>query len=183
MLIAQVQALLWLRSSDAAATDPAIGDALSAAAQALEVAAPLDEAIGALERAADLSVGHPALHEAIVRLEAALRDRLRLGERLPERPRPHHPVILHRDWVGARHALIRAAGTMLLLGAAWVLTGWSGGPFVLLGTSVMISLFSTFDNPAEIMRHVLVGQLFGAAAALACRWLVWPFATSDTISA
>ena len=180
ILVVQVQALLWLRHSDGGERDPvideAIGEALTRAAGAIEAAAKLEVTIGALEQAVGLSAGQPGLQTVLAELEAALRDRLpdRAAERMAA-----PLVILHRDWVGARHAMIRATGTLLLLGAAWVLSGWSAGPFLLLGTSVMISLFSTFDNPAGIMRYVFWGQVFGAVAALACRWLVWPLATNE----
>jgi hypothetical protein len=43
----------------------------------------------------------------------------------------------------------------------------------------MISWFSTFENPAAMMRSVFLGQLFGAAAALVCRWMVWPYAAGE----
>lgn len=92
------------------------------------------------------------------------------------RPEGHaRPVsAVHRDWVGAGEAMIRAGGAMLLFGALWLLTGWSAGNFMLLGLSVMISLFSTFENPAKMMRWVFTGQVCGVIGMLMCRWLVWP---------
>ena len=179
VLAMQAPALLRLGSSGPAAPEGAAGDALLRAAAALEASGPAGEILAELERAEALSTGHPALREDLARLHAAMRDQLLAGAERPERPGVLHPLILHRDWVGARQAAIRAAGTMLLVGAAWLLSGWNGGAYVLLGTSVMISLFSTADDPAVVMRAILVGQVFGAAAALACRWLVWPFAGSE----
>ena len=178
VLIAHVSALLWLRSADARTPHPAVGAALSRVAQALADAAPAAEVIAALRQAAALSAGHAALNEVIVRLQTPLRDQLGVAGPGTERARAPRIVPLHRDWIGARHALIRATGTMLLGGAGWLLTGWSGGAYTLLGTAIMISLFSTFDNPAAVMRDILLGQVFGAAAALVCRWLVWPLAGS-----
>jgi uncharacterized membrane protein YccC len=179
VVAAQVPALLWLNSSDAVPADRAISAALTRAAEAFESSAPRGEMVAALEQAEALSAGDPVLHGIIAHLNVVLRDRLLAGKEHPERPKAIQPVILHRDWVGARQASIRATGTMLLMGAVWLLTGWSAGPYVMLGTSVMVSVFSTVDNPALVMRSIFLGQLFGAVAALACRWLVWPFATSE----
>lgn len=176
---AQVPALLWLRGSDPLPTARDVGEALAAAGNALDAAAPGDKVVQALERAVDRAAGAPALHEVILRWEAAMRDRLGVNDGETKRPRIDHPVVLHRDWAGARHAMIRAAGLMLLLGAIWVVTGWAAGPYLLLGTAVMATLFSTWENPARIMTAVLVGQVSGGIAALACRWLVWPSASSE----
>lgn len=178
-LAAQVSALVWLKSSRQIPHAADVGAELETAARLLEAAAPPGEVIEALERAADHSALYPALHNIILRIETALRDRLGVSDSETRMPRMDRPVILHRDWIGARHATIRATGLMLLLGAIWVATGWTAGPYLLLGTAVMATLFSTWDNPAWIMRKVLVGQVFGAVGALACRWLVWPHATSD----
>lgn len=83
-------------------------------------------------------------------------------------------IVLHRDWIGAGEAGLRAAAAMLLFGAIWLLTGWSVGPYMLLGLSVMISVFSSFENPAITMRHIFAGQLLGVIGAIICRWTVWP---------
>lgn len=89
-------------------------------------------------------------------------------------------AVVHLDWVGARQAMIRAAVTLFLVGMIWVVTGWKGGPFMMIGTAVMLTIFSAFDSPARMMSRVVFwGQLLGALTALACLWLVWPFATSE----
>lgn len=85
-------------------------------------------------------------------------------------------LLLHRDVVGARAATLRAAGAVLVVGALWLVTGWTYGPFMLMGAAIMTSLFSTFDNPALTMRFVLGGSVAGGLAALAARWLVLPHA-------
>ncbi|MFH3481739.1 FUSC family protein [Xanthobacter variabilis] len=85
-------------------------------------------------------------------------------------------LLLHRDVVGARAATLRAAGAVLVVGALWLATGWTYGPFMLMGAAIMTSLFSTFDNPALTMRFVLGGSVAGGLAALAARWLVLPHA-------
>lgn len=88
-------------------------------------------------------------------------------------------VFLHRDWLGAREAGLRAGGGMLLFGLIWLFTGWDFGGFMLLGLSVMISLFSTFESPAITMRHIILGQSLGVLAALAVRWIAWPIAANE----
>ncbi|WP_332686714.1 FUSC family protein, partial [Bosea sp. (in: a-proteobacteria)] len=141
--------------------------------------ASVQQALPLLERAADLSEAHPALRDTILRLEAAGKERLGVNDGEVRPARIEHPVILHRDWVGARQAAFRATGVMLALGTLWVVSGWTAGSLLLLGTSVMVTLFSTWENPALIMRKVLIGQSFGALAALTCRWLLWPQATTE----
>src|SRR5690606_41219999 len=47
-------------------------------------------------------------------------------------------VVLHRDWVGARQAAVRAFGILLLIGVVFILSGWSVCVFVLIGAAVMI---------------------------------------------
>lgn len=179
ILLAQVQALAWVRGADAPGDDHPVAEALLSAAHTLDIGAPPDRVAAALGEAAARAAGRPALHETIRRLETAVASRLPAADEARRVASASPPVVLHRDWVGARHTLIRATATMLLLGAVWIVTGWSGGPFVLLGTSVMLSVFSSFDDPAAAMRHVFAGQVFGAAAALTCRWLAWPHAASE----
>ncbi len=179
LLSALVSALVWLRSAPEALPAGNVGALLAEAADALEAAAPVADILPLLERAADLASDHPPLQDVILRLEAAAQERIGVSDGEVRPARIEHPVILHRDWVGAREAAFRATGIMLALGSLWVASGWAPGALVLLGTSVMVTLFSTWENPALIMRKVLIGQIFGALAALACRWLLWPLATSE----
>lgn len=89
---------------------------------------------------------------------------------------PGAELALHRDWLLARRAMLRAVTAMLAVGVVWLVTGWSMGGFMMLGSAIMLSIFSTFENPAVVLRYVFVGQLIGVIFALICRWLVWPFA-------
>lgn len=134
--------------------DPAEAARLDQAADALDAAVDAAQIVSLLKPVAGLEA-----------LAAAL-----AGASPGDRPE----IILHRDWVGARRAAVRAIVTMLLVGGLWLGSGWPGGAYMLLGTSVMISLFSTFDDPAGTMRFVGIGQCAGVVAALVCRWLVWP---------
>lgn len=92
---------------------------------------------------------------------------------------PTTPLILHRDWIGAREASMRAFSAILIFGAIWQLTGWSAGNFMLLGLSIMVSLFSSFESPTQMLKGVVIGQIMGISAVLACRWLVWPYMGSE----
>jgi uncharacterized membrane protein YccC len=179
LLAAQAAALVWLRGSDAASSEPAVSLALDRTAAALEGAAGADEIITLIEEVAREAGAHPPLREVVLRLETALRDQFGAPAREGGRPPLAHPVILHRDWVVARQAAIRAGATMLVLGLFWVVTGWTLAPYMMLGASIMLSVFSTFDNPARSVWYVALGQFGGVIAALLCRWLVWPHAGSE----
>ena len=86
---------------------------------------------------------------------------------------------LHRNWLGAAHTFVRSFSVLGAVGLLWLYTGWSFLPFMMLGLSVMLSIFASFENPAWFMRYVTLGQALGAGAALVCMWLVWPLAHSS----
>jgi uncharacterized membrane protein YccC len=176
LMLEHVSALLWLRGRAQVVPNRPAGEALTAAADALERSVDGD-VVAAMTAAVAASDAQPALHAVVGGIEAALRLQLAAGD-AAARPQLAPALSLHRDWIGARQAALRALVAMLATGAIWLLTGWSGGAFMLLGTAIMVSLFSTFDNPAATMRTVFLGQLSGVAGALACHWLVWPLATS-----
>lgn len=185
LLLAQVAVILWMRRRTAPAS-PALVAALREAAGALRLpTAPTAQA--ALMRAATLT-NDPTLKEALSTLAAAhgaLAGDGNGGAVPPPSssaltpPAGLPPVVLHRDWIGARQALIRSAIVILSVGALWLVTGWQAGAFMLLGTTIMTTVFSTVDNPAVLLRQVFFGQALGAAGAFACRWLVWPHMTTD----
>lgn len=83
-------------------------------------------------------------------------------------------VALHRDWLGAAQAGLRCVLLMLAIGSVWVATGWSAGGYALMGAAVLSTLFSSHDDPSRTMRSALVGHVLAIAAALSCRWLIWP---------
>ena len=171
-LMAEVAAILWLRAAtlkpDLVEPDCARAAALDAIAELYRTHAPAPDRRLALARA---SRGAPAgLRRVLVELGAALPRR---AEGVPPEKAPE-PLALHRDVAAAREAGVRAAISMLVIGAIWIATGWSGGPMVMLGTAIMTTVFSTSDNPFAILPKVALGQAMGAAAAIACRWLLWP---------
>ncbi|WP_416137605.1 FUSC family protein [Halomonas sp. HK25] len=181
ILAALTAALLWIRRREHGPRPGAAGDAVVEAALAMDSARPLPDVARHLDHARQLAKpGDPALAEVLARLAESLtqrqhfRDTGRTG-----RDSARHPVIRHRDWIHARQAMLRSSGVLLVIGLAWVATGWSAGAYVMLGTSVMVTLFSTFENPAWIMRHVLAWQAVGALCAVAVRWLLWPWASAE----
>lgn len=92
-------------------------------------------------------------------------------------------LVFHRDWVGARAAAVRSMVAVGAVGALWWLTGWPYAPFMMIGTAVMSSLFSSFDDPLKILRFVLIGSSAGAASAAICHlWLI-PLASSNVQAA
>lgn len=172
-LMAQVSAILWLRASPSVAADPDLADTLDAIAASFAANDPVPERRVALARAARRTSGE--LRRVLAGLGSALPRTA--SEPAPDR-RPE-PLLLHRDWIAAREAGVRSAGTLLLIGLVWILTGWSAGPLMMLGAAIMTSVFSTMDAPLAILPKVAVGQVMGVAAALACRWLVWPHMGSE----
>ncbi len=177
LLSAQVALLLWMqRPSRHAENVPLVG-ALREAAEAYGEPWRPEAVDAALRRAAGFA-SDPVLHDALSGLAvAATRERAAEDDSPAGKMQP--ASVLHRDWIGAREALLRAAFVILAVGAVWLATGWQGGAFMLLGTAIMTTIFSNADNPALILREVLFGQTLGVAGALICRWLVWPLAQSE----
>ncbi|MBP2312779.1 FUSC family protein [Azospirillum soli] len=158
-------------------------DHLERAASALESTTPAGIPMDALRAAANDSASdailHAALVELIAALEAVVADRQAL-DMDGAMWRPASELLFHRDWIGARAAGLRSAVAVLGVGALWIATGWSFGPFMLMGTCIMATLFSTFDNPVMILRLVLMGAAAGAVAATLCRLFLLPMAADET---
>lgn len=161
----------------------AVADLLDQAAAGFEGGNGSDGPLALIDRAADRAGLQTDLGETLQALGHAIRaHRMALGQDVGASlsvAQTGHPVVLHRDWVGARQAAIRAMLCLQVVGLFWVWTGWAAAPFLLLGLSIMTTIFSTFDNPAHTMRFVLLGQVLGALGALACRFLAWPLATTE----
>ncbi|MGE4371972.1 MAG: FUSC family protein [Xanthobacter sp.] len=184
VLNANMALLFWMNRSETTQggeelpsdhVQPSLQTPLLSAAQALEACAPPETVHMTLAEAADAAEG--PLRDHLGGLMSAL-DR-QAGTELAIDRADHAVVVLHRDWTGAWQAMVRTILAMLAMGTIWLATGWSSGPYTLLGLAVMVSLFSTFDNPALIMRPVFLGQVMGGLGALACHWLVWPLAGSE----
>lgn len=109
-----------------------------------------------------------ALAEAVV----ALRQALAALDSAPAAPPRRMPF--HRDWPAALAAALRGVAAVGLLGAAWLLSGWSFGPFLVMGGSIFASAFSGHPQPVAALRGVLMGACAGLAAALLCRLVLLP---------
>lgn len=181
ILMANVAGMLWTKHPRVQnAHSQAIAIALSEAALAIEADSSLQTILSHLKRAQTLCTDAPRLSDALQQLIGALEQRehyVRTGK--TDTARLKRQFILHRDWVAARETWIRTTALLLLVGIGWIWSGSPVGAYVLLGTSVMVTLFSTMENPAWIMRHILMWQFIGAIAALVCRWLLWPMAGSE----
>lgn len=181
ILMANVAGMLWTRHPPAQIEhSEAIANALSEAALEIEADSPIPAVLGRLERAQTLCTRTPRLADMLEQLMAALEQReryVRTGK--TDSVRLKRQFMLHRDWVAARETWVRTTALLLIVGIGWVWSGSQVGAYVLLGTSVMVTLFSTMENPAWIMRHILMWQIVGAIASLVCRWLFWPMAGSE----
>lgn len=179
VLLAQVSALVWMRSDSLSVYSMELSQALVDGANDLEHASSNEAVLSHLRKALSCAQGDAALSEVLQRLQIAL------GQALTQQVSDKRPLrvfesqALHRDWVGGLQVALRALVVLLLVGSFWVITGWKPGAYALLGTTVMLSLFSTFDNPALVMRPVIIGHMVGLSTALLCRWLLWPWASSQ----
>ncbi|GGC01605.1 hypothetical protein GCM10011352_29700 [Marinobacterium zhoushanense] len=182
LLLVLVSILIWSRKAKSRELGEALVAALGDAVRAIELAdfecskRALSRAIDLCEQESNLARLHYNLSRLLA-LAAALEDRWgkEPGDKLDS------SLTLHRDWIGARQSGIRALTLMLSVGTVWLLSGSQIGAFMLLGTAVMTSLFSTFDSPASTMRSVFLGQVLGASAALICRWLIWPEVQNELV--
>ena len=152
--------------------------------QALRQAIEACEATVAAIQAMDQQVqpGLSALYLLLQEMHRGLRAEaqdLQMGSSKAMPDRRIDPLPLHRDWVGAKEAAVRAGCTLLTVGVLWAWTGASIVGFAMLGLATMLLVFSAFESPSRTMAFVLRGQLIGAALALICQTFVWPFAHSS----
>jgi len=151
---------------------------LDAAAAKLTAGAPLAIPVGEMRAALDEGAPAGALTEALGRLIAALgavsagHEAIRVAKKAP----PVLDFLFHRDRIGARAAMMRAFLAVLAVGAAWQISGWRDGQFMVLGTCIMTTVFSSFENPLVVLRHVMAGSIAGAAAAVLFHTQLLPLA-------
>lgn len=176
---AQVSCIFWIRSSRNLPQNEALAEALERVAAALETQTVSGEVLAGLEAALALCGEDIVTAEVLLRLLDAQRDQAAVDDGHVGPLIIRNKVLLHRDWLGARHATLRATGLLLLVGSVWLVTDWNAGPYVMLAVSVMITLFSNFETPSHIMWHIFLWQSVAALAALVCQWLIWPFATAE----
>lgn len=98
-------------------------------------------------------------------------------------PVSERPVPRHRDWIGARYAALRSMSAVAATGLVWIATGWQLGPYMVMGTAIMTSVFSTFPNPELQMRWVVAGAAGGVCAAVLTHLFIMPMAGSVIVAA
>ena len=160
---------LLIHHLDAAAADLAGGAALCVPFDVIRAALGDPRAAGTLD---------DALARVTAAFEAISDDHA--GLETSREGRPTLSMILHRDWIGARAAMIRAVAAIAVVGAAWLGSGWPYGQFMLLSTCIMTTVFSAFENPVEMLRHVRLGSAAGSAVAIMFRLILLPLAGSDS---
>ena len=175
---AQVGGAYWIRHARNLPADGHMAALLQSAAQLVAIGAPASEQFRVLEEALARCTEQTAA-DVLRQLLDSQREHLATTGEHSGVASIRTPVVLHRDWTGAGHAVLRATGLLLLIGSAWIATGWSVGAYVMLSASVMITLFSTFETPSKIMRDIFIWQAIAAGAALSCHWLLWPLASSE----
>jgi uncharacterized membrane protein YccC len=115
------------------------------------------------------------LNEEFREFSDAVEDRIQFREGgSTARSTKRFSVLLHRDWRGAQQAALRTLAVMALISFAWFYTEWMQLAYLLLGASVMLTLFSTMENPAKTMYYVFLGQSAGALVALTIQAFIWP---------
>lgn len=175
LLCQLVPVLLALRPVQQTGADAALAKRLQQAAQALDAGCAFD-AVRDLLAPEGQEPSHPLLrhlHDGFAALASALAQP---GDGAPQR---EPLVVVHRDWITARRAGLRAGAAIAVVGLLWWITGWHAVAYMMLGTSLMSTIFSSQENPARTMHAIIAGQIMGVTGALACRWLAWPFATSE----
>ena len=170
VLLAQLNLTLYLQQHPNLRLTEDLQAAIAARAQALQAT----EMLTPIPTPAQSSPAQNGLSDLINALLLALNP----SSQATYAPANTH-LRLHRNWLGAAHTFVRSFSVLGAVGLLWLYTGWSFLPFMMLGLSVMLSIFASFENPAWFMRYVTLGQVMGASAALACMWLAWPLAQSS----
>lgn len=179
IVFALISVLTWLTHQRGRPEQDELIKQIQCALNAHELQSPLAQVVLHLRLATE-ACDDLILSQALNALSHALSGRKTFREhgRL-DRYSAKGQVVLHRDWVSASQAMYRTTSLMVMLGLGWALSGSPIGAYVLLGASVMVTLFSTFENPALIMRDIFWWQVVGATANLICQLWIWPMTTSE----
>ncbi|MCR9549408.1 FUSC family protein [Vibrio antiquarius] len=73
---------------------------------------------------------------------------------------------LQKDWHNSIHAMVRTFVAVSVVGSIWHYTQSSWATFLMLGTSIIVTLFSTFDSPSRVTRGMIIWQMIGFVASL-----------------
>lgn len=173
LLLQLVNLIVWInRPNDKSADESGVVTHIDAARLAILNTEP-GAAYPHMRAAADAAHSRH-LEDALSHVADAMQEVLATAGLTEAMPTPKRPLRMHKDWLGAREAAIRTGLMMLLMGTIWAVTGWSGGPYLMLGAAVMTTVFSVMDAPMRVIPYVFRGVLLGVVAAFVCRWGVWP---------
>jgi uncharacterized membrane protein YccC len=120
------------------------------------------------------------LLRAFDRLDAVLSDLtvaldgLSASSDRPRRPMPQLSTSLHLEWRWAAINGIRAALTVWMAGAVWVMTAWPSGAMMVGAVIPNVSLLSMRDRPDLDALQFLIGISLAAGAALTFLTLILP---------
>ena len=157
----------------------AIQPALLQLSQVIEKDRGLEQEIDVIKVVSE-ALNDKELASAFTNLQIALTERLRYkASGKIQTLNVHHMTVLHRDWVAARQAMLRTFCVLGGIGLFWYYSASPVGGFVMLGTSVMLSLFSTFEAPAQLMKRMVIWQTIGLAASLLVKGYFWQHASSE----
>jgi uncharacterized membrane protein YccC len=125
---------------------------------------------------AEAKVAQPRLGEALTDIVLALQRVLTASGRLVVNPddRPLPTLVRSHDACQARRAALRAVLAITATGTIWSLSGWTQGPMMLMGISIMISLFSNKDHPVAFVGQIFIGAVVGSIIAIFCRLVLLP---------
>ncbi|WP_236823332.1 FUSC family protein [Blastomonas sp. RAC04] len=85
-----------------------------------------------------------------------------------------HWSIPHPDFSAVRLAVLRGGVVASMVGLAWLMIGWDPLRYLVLGAGIFTVLFSAMDEPARVVRQVLVAGIGASAAAVLWRVAVIP---------
>lgn len=167
LVLAQVNVVLFLQNHPALNASKACQQQLQQWIVAFEAQQP------AVLTHAAIQMEHPELQNLLQHLRHAYQQYFYPNASTTHNALPE--MHLHRNWMGAIHTFVRSFSVLTAAGLLWWATGWDFMPFMMLGLSVMLSVFVGFENPAWFLRHVAIGQVIGASLALLCIWTAWQY--------
>jgi uncharacterized membrane protein YccC len=122
----------------------------------------------------------PVLEEMRALLSRAVNgcNRLRLTDRSPGKKWS----LPHADLAGLKLAVVRGGLAAGVASLAWLTLPWEESRYLMLGTCIFTVLFSAVDEPAALVKQVLLAGLAAAGAAIVWRLAVVPELASGWIS-
>jgi len=121
----------------------------------------------------DVFIAIERISEVLADYTAALAGHVRLQDKRSGRRRRLRAPF-HRDWRGAIDNGLRALLAIVLGGAVWIATGWSGGPLMLLVLAPYCVLLAMTGNPAAGAVEFIKGTIAAVPLSLVCAFAILP---------